>query len=655
MSTTTPEATAAAHATDTELVLAVSGAGRSQQEVRLRSVRCSIGSGPSCTLRLKARDVSPLHCWVVRGSQRTIVRCCSADTRLNGRSFEEAELAPGDVLSCGPIDLLVVDPGCAARECGSLDRAEADAELAQRLADLLQEREGFEAARRDAEAELCERAAEAERRWDEIRQAEGELQRQREAFEARERELGERGELLDRQIAAFEAECAAQAADRYEADESQLQRAESEAEINARWEQLREAERQFNERRDHFEAQRCQELDQRAADLQAREAELAEREVNLRQALSDLGLAQQELDGQRQEFERSRQLSEGREPGGENSSADDAERRAELEAGVAQLEAARSELDAWEKRLQQQEERLLERRAELQAEREQFYAECEQAVSERPTSPAPSRGPRDDDETPAAPEPVVMPSVASHGGDHDDEAAVIESYMSRLLGKTRTLAAAPVEPAAPKVVEPEPEPVRAAEPAPAAGPRPVRTERVTPPERLTDLNSMRELCNANARHAIDRSQERQQLRAGVQRLVAAVAFAAFGVWLGYMSNLAGSWMYTLGCLSGGFGLVAAIAQGAWLARRRLQRGWESLARATQQSRAALRQKLAKVKQEATLQPETAPAAGLGETASVEAAAPHEPALADDSPPQGDSEAGPVEPCCAADPADAENV
>lgn len=91
-----------------ELKLRIIGGSRDGQLVRLRSSKCTIGSGRDCTLRLRARGVRPLHCLIVRGQQATIVRRWSPDTRLNGSSFTDASLVAGDRLSIGPIELEVV-------------------------------------------------------------------------------------------------------------------------------------------------------------------------------------------------------------------------------------------------------------------------------------------------------------------------------------------------------------------------------------------------------------------------------------------------------------------------------------------------------------------------------------------------------------------
>ncbi|MEN6452219.1 MAG: hypothetical protein ABFC96_17145, partial [Thermoguttaceae bacterium] len=116
-----------ASAASGELVFRVTGPQRDGQLIRLRSAKCTIGSGPHCTLRLRARGVAPVHCLLLRGSAATVVRCWSPDTRLNQQSFTDAPLAIGDCLSVGPIDLEVVgmdipSDGWSERESGRTDR-----------------------------------------------------------------------------------------------------------------------------------------------------------------------------------------------------------------------------------------------------------------------------------------------------------------------------------------------------------------------------------------------------------------------------------------------------------------------------------------------------------------------------------------------------
>lgn len=88
-----------------ETVFRVVGSSRDGQELRVRSAKVTIGAAPGCTLRLRARGVQPVHCVVIRGRRATVVRAWSADTRLNGRAFQDACLRPGDRLTLGPIEL----------------------------------------------------------------------------------------------------------------------------------------------------------------------------------------------------------------------------------------------------------------------------------------------------------------------------------------------------------------------------------------------------------------------------------------------------------------------------------------------------------------------------------------------------------------------
>jgi len=185
-----------------DLVLRVCGSSRHGQIVRLKSTKCTIGSGPRSTLRLRARGVRPMHCLIVRGSSNTVIRRWSPDTRLNGRVFADAELSGGDRLAIGTIELEVLDPGRlspsnpaetrqAAPECppilekGSpcqLDPQGVD-RLTARLA--LANRQGRQRVRR-----VLERLRSANREVERLR----ELQAERSDFE---RQLGEQTQALD--------------------------------------------------------------------------------------------------------------------------------------------------------------------------------------------------------------------------------------------------------------------------------------------------------------------------------------------------------------------------------------------------------------------------------------------------------------------------
>jgi len=70
----------------------------------------SIGSGPRCSLRLQYPGVQPLECLIVLDESGLRARRWSDNTTLNGESFDDSRLAPGDVLTIGPAELEVACP-----------------------------------------------------------------------------------------------------------------------------------------------------------------------------------------------------------------------------------------------------------------------------------------------------------------------------------------------------------------------------------------------------------------------------------------------------------------------------------------------------------------------------------------------------------------
>lgn len=92
-----------------ELVLKICGGEHDGRVLRLNAAKCTIGSAPGCTLRLRARGIRPVHALILRGPTAAIVRCWSPDAQLNERGFTEAQLEMGDKLQFGPISLSVVE------------------------------------------------------------------------------------------------------------------------------------------------------------------------------------------------------------------------------------------------------------------------------------------------------------------------------------------------------------------------------------------------------------------------------------------------------------------------------------------------------------------------------------------------------------------
>ena len=103
-----------------DLTLRICGTQYDGQVIRIAGTKCSIGAGTGCTLRLRAKGVDPLHCVILRGQSKTIVRQWSPNTRLNGRTFSDEQLRVGDRLAIGPIELEVLEdtPRPAAIESG---------------------------------------------------------------------------------------------------------------------------------------------------------------------------------------------------------------------------------------------------------------------------------------------------------------------------------------------------------------------------------------------------------------------------------------------------------------------------------------------------------------------------------------------------------
>jgi len=173
-----------------DLILRVCGSSRHGQIVRLKSAKCTIGSEPRCTLRLRSRAVGPLHCLILRGPGGTVVRRWSPDTRLNGRAFTDAPLLPGDCLSVGPIDLEVVATGQTASSPGPAgDAPPEDSAAGQREFEHLrrqfdQQRQVWDNERAQTQQLSEQQARELDALQAELEGREEALQRSRQQWEA---------------------------------------------------------------------------------------------------------------------------------------------------------------------------------------------------------------------------------------------------------------------------------------------------------------------------------------------------------------------------------------------------------------------------------------------------------------------------------------
>src|SRR4051812_41984779 len=88
-----------------EMTLRIRAPRHEEREVHIRSPKCTVGSAAGCTLRLRARGIGGLHCWILRGPQGSVVRRLHGSATLNGAQFNEAPVKIGDCLRIGPVEL----------------------------------------------------------------------------------------------------------------------------------------------------------------------------------------------------------------------------------------------------------------------------------------------------------------------------------------------------------------------------------------------------------------------------------------------------------------------------------------------------------------------------------------------------------------------
>ncbi len=97
-----------------KLVLEIDkGDGRSQT-FHVSGAKCAIGADERCEIRLKGTGVRPVHCVILRGDDRTIVRRWAGNTWLNGRPFDDTTLRKGDELRLANLCIHVVEGGPGA-------------------------------------------------------------------------------------------------------------------------------------------------------------------------------------------------------------------------------------------------------------------------------------------------------------------------------------------------------------------------------------------------------------------------------------------------------------------------------------------------------------------------------------------------------------
>ncbi|MDZ4658652.1 MAG: hypothetical protein SH868_13835 [Bythopirellula sp.] len=116
-----------------EVELRVIQAGTEIDRLDLPEGKCTIGSSPSCQIRITTGQLKPLQCLIVRNEAEMTVTRWAAGVLLNGAEFTMAPFRVGDCLTIGDLQLQLVASAQAAietdlpTECpvALLDRVEA--------------------------------------------------------------------------------------------------------------------------------------------------------------------------------------------------------------------------------------------------------------------------------------------------------------------------------------------------------------------------------------------------------------------------------------------------------------------------------------------------------------------------------------------------
>ncbi|MBN1394454.1 MAG: hypothetical protein JW959_05485 [Pirellulales bacterium] len=542
LATLAPERSSTSNLLGDELVLRICGPSHDSRVARLKSRKCTIGSGQRCTLRLCAPGVAPLHCLIVRGRAAAVVRRWDRNTLLNHGAFTDAPLAAGDRLNVGPIEIEVVSIGAQPR----LSKQEAPPQDTADRAELDAEKERFDQLRS---------------RWQtEREETQRQLDEQRSSLDARANELETQLQALDDKRRRWKSE---------RSDEENRTKAQIE-QLHSRHAELESQQRSFDEYRKQWQAEQKEarrQLDERRAQLDAQAADIESR----RNALAD---------------ER-RRWEDERKDGGAHAAAE-AERlqtqRAELEAERNSLEEQRNQWQNERKEehreLEEQRVRLIAETAELERQRDALADERSQGKNEQQRQPsaesqepefhAPEDNPPVDleavfrrlgvgavppaaepESTPPAPEGSATSSPADDSrekpraslGVNEREEESIDDYMSRLMERVRGAAGgSPITAFTPPPPAPATDAsVKPIEPAQAAAPAAQRREpvqvapRAKAPEKHLNLSAMRELANLSAQTALSRYARRVLISSMYSKLLIAlvalaVAFCQFWMW-----------------------------------------------------------------------------------------------------------------------------
>lgn len=371
--------------------------GDDQPELRLRSRKCTVGAGPQCTLRLRAPAVEPIHCLIVRGGERTVIRNWSQTTRHNGQRFDDATLTVGDRLSFGPWEFEVVDLGYAAAPMAPVESR--DVGLASTDIELDRERQSLETQRR----QVADQATALEDQLFELHRQTVQLQQQREQLAADQQAW--RTECGQRENAATEWDA--------RAEELRREQAQLQAEVDAlqrqqqrlEQQQLRDREAGFGDEtpaaalespadcpaESELEAaeQRAQ-LDRQAAIL-LEQVQLFEAQRDAWETHCQSVRAEQEL-AQRRLVERAEEIERHAEELRERQATVNAREVAEVESSPAFT----ADRPVERRKLDRRANDLARQQAELAGQREEFQRQYDEWQRQREEAETKSAGPSSD-------------------------------------------------------------------------------------------------------------------------------------------------------------------------------------------------------------------------------------------------------------------
>lgn len=338
VTTTRPKAKVDGTSYPGPLVLRICGSHREGQIVRLKSAKCTIGSGEHCTLRVRARGVQPLHCVLIRKAARTVVRRWSTDTRLNGASFTDAPLNAGDRLSIGPIEFEVLESGATLNPEPPSDRP-GTTQLSDREA------------KRDSVVERLQAAKDlARKRTGKFLQRLRQANRRIEELTSELHEFGTHGESSVDQVegeAEIRGDQGELQCERALLEEAQGLLREQQAEMKRSRAELENRTNSIAEQQESLDTERRRWLEEQRQAEETRKRALEEREDAIRSQELELQAARNRWLEEREQFERELE-----------------DRKTELERRIVELESARAEFKSDRRQLDQAREDLTARQEE---------------------------------------------------------------------------------------------------------------------------------------------------------------------------------------------------------------------------------------------------------------------------------------------------